>query len=100
MTSERQSSIDKAEFRATLGHFATGVIVVTAIHADRPTGFTCQSFFSLSLDPPLIALAPAKSSTSWPKVADAGAFCANVLGADQEPLARAFANSGSDKFAG
>ena len=93
-------SIDQGEFRATLGHFASGVVVVTGMHREGPAGFTCQSFFSLSLDPPLVALAPGKSSTSWPRVAEAGTFCANILGADQEPLARTFANTGADKFAG
>jgi flavin reductase (DIM6/NTAB) family NADH-FMN oxidoreductase RutF len=93
-------SVDQGEFRATLGHFASGVVVVTGMHRAGPVGFTCQSFFSLSLDPPLVALAPGKSSTSWPRVAEARSFCANVLGADQEPLARTFANTGTDKFAG
>jgi 3-hydroxy-9,10-secoandrosta-1,3,5(10)-triene-9,17-dione monooxygenase reductase component len=93
-------SIDQGEFRAVLGHFASGVVVVTGLHAGRPMGFTCQSFFSLSLDPPLIALAPGKSSTSWPGVAEADSFCANVLADDQEALARTFANSGGNKFAG
>jgi flavin reductase (DIM6/NTAB) family NADH-FMN oxidoreductase RutF len=92
--------MEPGEFRSTLGHFASGVVVVTAIHSGRPTGFTCQSFFSLSLDPPLVAVAPGKSSTSWPKVAEAGSFCINILATDQEPLARTFANSGADKFAG
>ena len=90
----------EGEFRAALGHFASGVVVVTGIHDGHPTGFTCQSFFSLSLDPPLVALAPGKASTSWPKVAEGGNFCANVLAADQESLARTFANSGGDKFSG
>jgi flavin reductase (DIM6/NTAB) family NADH-FMN oxidoreductase RutF len=95
-----EHAIDQAEFRAALGHFASGVVVVTAMHGHNPTGFTCQSFFSLSLDPPLVALAPGKTSTTWPRVAEAGSFCANVLAADQEALARAFANTGADKFAG
>jgi flavin reductase (DIM6/NTAB) family NADH-FMN oxidoreductase RutF len=94
------NSVDKGEFRTTLGHLASGVVVVTAVHDGRPAGFTCQSFFSLSLDPPLIALAPGKSSTSWPKVAEAGTFCANILSDGQEALARTFAHSGADKFAG
>ena len=93
-------SVDPGEFRATLGHFASGVVVVTGMHRKAPSGFTCQSFFSLSLDPPLVALAPGKSSTSWPRVAEADIFCANVLAADQEALARTFANTGADKFAG
>jgi flavin reductase (DIM6/NTAB) family NADH-FMN oxidoreductase RutF len=93
-------SIDQGEFRAVLGHFATGVALITGMHDGRPAGLTCQSFFSLSLDPPMVALAPGRKSTSWPRVASTGKFCANVLAADQEALARTFAESGADKFAG
>jgi flavin reductase (DIM6/NTAB) family NADH-FMN oxidoreductase RutF len=93
-------TVDEGEFRATLGHFASGVVVITALPDGRPAGFTCQSFFSLSLDPPLVAFAPGKSSTSWPKVAEARTVCANVLADDQEALAWTFARSGADKFAG
>lgn len=92
--------IDQGEFRAVVGHFASGVVLVTGIHDGRPTGFTCQSFFSLSLDPPLVAIAPGKSSTSWPRMASSGSLCINVLAADQEPLARTFSQSGADKFSG
>jgi len=91
---------EQARFREALGHFATGVTVVTAMEDVGPVGFTCQSFSSLSLDPPLVALAPAKSSTSWPRIAEAGAFCVNVLSGDQEALCRTFAVSGGDKFNG
>jgi flavin reductase (DIM6/NTAB) family NADH-FMN oxidoreductase RutF len=93
-------NFEQAEFRAVLGHFASGVVVLTAINKNKPVGLTCQSFFSLSLDPPLVAAGPGRSSTSWPKVAEAGAFCANILSAEQEALARTFATSGADKFAG
>ncbi len=94
------SSVDAALFRSTLGHFATGVTVVTALDGDRPVGFTCQAFASLSLDPPLVMLAPARASTSWPLVAGAGFYCVNVLARGQEALSRAFSESGGDKFAG
>lgn len=83
-----------------MGRFATGVTVVTALEEGSPVGFTCQSFVSLSLDPPLVALAPAKSSTSWPRIARAGSFCVNVLADDQAALCRTFAVSGADKFDG
>lgn len=83
-----------------MGHFASGVTIVTAMEDGAPVGFTCQAFTSLSLDPPLIAIAPAKSSTSWPRMVAAGAFCVNILGEDQEALCRNFAVSGADKFAG
>ena len=93
------TSVDESRFRDVLGHFATGVTVVTAVDTD-PVGFTCQAFAALSLDPPMVLLAPAKSSTSWPRIARAGAFCVNVLAGHQAALARTFSLSGTDKFAG
>lgn len=92
-------AFDSDRFREVLGHFATGVTVVTAMEEGQPVGFTCQSFTSLSLEPPLVALAPAKSSTSWPRIREAGVFCVNILADDQEDLCRTFAVSGGDKFA-
>jgi 3-hydroxy-9,10-secoandrosta-1,3,5(10)-triene-9,17-dione monooxygenase reductase component len=94
------AAIDEAEFRTVLGHFASGVVVVTGVGESGPAGFTCQSFFSLSLSPPLVAFAPNLASSSWPPIEAAGACTVNVLGEDQEALARAFARSGADKFAG
>src|SRR5580704_3380931 len=91
---------DEARFREVMGHFATGVTIVTAMEDVGPVGFTCQAFTSLSLDPPLVALAPGKSSTSWPRIAAAGSFCVNILADDQEALSRDFAVSGGDKFRG
>ena len=91
---------DAAQFRTVLGHFASGVVVVTGATPDGPSGFTCQSFFSVSLDPPLVAIAPGRTSTSWPRIAESGAFCANVLTEEQEALCRTFAVSGGDKFEG
>jgi len=92
--------VDPQVLRDVLGHFASGVTVVTARTAEGPAGFTCQSFSSLSLDPPYVMFAPAKTSTSWPRIQGTGRFCANILGEDQEPLSRGFAVSGGDKFAG
>lgn len=94
------SGFDRARFREVLGHFATGVTVVTASIEGRPVGFTCQSFCSLSLDPPLVLVAPAKTSTSWPDIQRSERFCVNVLADHQEALCRAFAVSGGDKFTG
>lgn len=95
-----QSSFDQARFKEVLGHFATGITIVTAMEDDGPVGFTCQAFSALSLDPPLVVLAPSKSSTSWPRIAAAGAFCVNILASSQEALCRSFAASGGDKFEG
>jgi flavin reductase (DIM6/NTAB) family NADH-FMN oxidoreductase RutF len=94
------SRVEEGHFRAVLGHFASGVVLITGMDGPRPAGFTCQSFFSLSLDPPLVAFAPGRQSTSWPRLAEASGLCVNVLASDQEDLARAFSRSGSDKFAG
>ncbi|MEU7185781.1 flavin reductase family protein [Streptomyces sp. NPDC045369] len=107
---DERAPLDPADFRAVLGHFASGVTVVTApaprpagpgdTTAHGPAGFACQSFASLSLDPPLVTFMVARTSTTWPRIARAGVFCVNILGADQEGLCRAFAVSGADKFAG
>jgi len=94
------SAVEPGQFRTVLGHFASGVTIVTGMHDDGPSGLTCQSFFSLSLDPPLVAFAPSKSSKSWPRASFTGNLCINVLGSDQEALAWTFADSGADKFSG
>lgn len=90
-----------SRFRTVLGHFPTGVVVVTALDAlCRPVGMSAGTFTSVSLDPPLVAFLAAVSSTSYPRIRASGSFCINVLSADQEPVCRSFAASGSDKFAG
>jgi len=86
--------------REVLGHFASGVTVVTADTTNGPLGFTCQSFSSLSLDPPLVVFAPSRTSRTWPQLREIGRFCVNVLAEDQTRLSQTFARSGSDKFAG
>ncbi|MFF4017812.1 flavin reductase family protein [Streptomyces sp. NPDC001843] len=100
---DERAPVDQAGFRRVLGSFATGVTVVTAPPADvdrSPAGFACQSFTSLSLDPPLVAFMVGRTSTTWPRIARAGAFCVNVLAAGQGDLCRGFAVRGADKFAG
>lgn len=86
--------------REVLGHFATGVVVVTAAGPGGPLGFTCQSFSSLSLDPPLVSLAPARTSSTWPRIRQVGTFCVNVLADDHEQHSVRFARSGVDRFSG
>lgn len=88
-------------FRQVLGTYPTGVCVITAIHPDdTPVGMAVGSFTSVSLDPPLVGFLPDHASTSWPKIRAAGRFCVNILSADQEPVCRAFAAKGPDKFVG
>lgn len=94
-----------AAYRHVLGHFCTGVTVITGVDgADgdggRPAGFACQAFAALSLTPPLVLFCPGKSSRTWPAIAGSGYFCVNVLAAGQQDIARRFGVSGADKFAG
>ncbi|MHB8438811.1 MAG: flavin reductase family protein [Acidimicrobiales bacterium] len=93
-------TLGTARLREVMGHFASGVTIVTAVDGAEPVGFTCQAFSSLSLDPPLVVLAPGKNSTTWPRIVAAGQFCVNILAEGQEALCRDFAVSGGDKFAG
>jgi flavin reductase (DIM6/NTAB) family NADH-FMN oxidoreductase RutF len=94
------SGIDPKRFRQVLGQFPTGVAVVTGLDPDgKPAGMAVGSFTSVSLDPPLVAFLPDKSSTSWPRIEGSGVFCVNILGAEQESVCRAFAVKGGEKFA-
>lgn len=94
------SGVEPQWFRRVLGQYPTGVCAVTADSpAAGPAGMVVGSFTSVSLDPPLIAFYPAKTSTSWPKIEAAGSFCVNILGADQEDVCRAFSSKAPDKFA-
>ncbi len=93
--------VDPALFRETLGHYPTGVAVVTAVtDGGAPAGMVVGTFSSVSLDPPLIAFFPATGSYSFERLRTASAFCVNVLASDQEALCRQLATAGADKFAG
>jgi 3-hydroxy-9,10-secoandrosta-1,3,5(10)-triene-9,17-dione monooxygenase reductase component len=92
--------IEPNGFRAALGHFCTGVTVVTAVDGAEPVGFACQSFAALSLDPPLVLFCPGRKSRTWPVIERHGHFCVNVLSHDQHEVSRVFGASGTDKFAG
>ena len=97
----RRPTFDDALIRKVMGHFCTGITVVTANHAgQRPIGFTCQSVVAVSLDPTYISFCPAKTSRSWALMRDPGAVCVNILAAKQRPICDVFARSGDDKFAG
>jgi 3-hydroxy-9,10-secoandrosta-1,3,5(10)-triene-9,17-dione monooxygenase reductase component len=93
-------SLASAEYRAVMGNFATGVTIVTALDGSTPIGFTCQTFTSLSIDPPLISFAVSRASSSRPLILDAGRFCINILAFDQRRLCTRFATRGVDRFEG
>lgn len=97
---EQPTAIDAALFRATLGHFASGVTIITGMSDGVPVGFTCQSFTSVSIDPPLISISVMTTSTTYPIIRATGSFAVNVLGRHQRELSGQFARSGTDKWAG
>jgi flavin reductase (DIM6/NTAB) family NADH-FMN oxidoreductase RutF/AcrR family transcriptional regulator len=94
------TGFDSRTFRHVLGHFATGVAVITGMGPSGPAAMVVSSFTSVSLEPPLVAFLPDKSSTSWPAIRSAGSFCVNILSAGQEQLCAQFARKGGDKFTG
>jgi 3-hydroxy-9,10-secoandrosta-1,3,5(10)-triene-9,17-dione monooxygenase reductase component len=93
------SSFDTAKYRQVLGHFPTGVTVITAATPAGPVGMAIGSFASLSLDPPQVLFCAGQHSSTWPKVREAGSFCINLLAEDQEDVCRVFASKADDKFA-
>ncbi|MBM9510066.1 flavin reductase family protein [Actinacidiphila acididurans] len=97
--SGRDAAVTGDDMRRVMGHFCSGLVVITALGPDGPLGFTCQSFASLSLDPPLVSFSPARTSTTWPRIRQAASLCVNVLAEDQESHGRGFGRSGADKFA-
>ncbi|TCP45365.1 3-hydroxy-9,10-secoandrosta-1,3,5(10)-triene-9,17-dione monooxygenase reductase component [Tamaricihabitans halophyticus] len=92
------TAVDTADFRAVLGHFCTGVTVVTG-HDEQPFGFACQAFAALSLAPPLVLCCPRRNSRSWQAIAETGRFGVNVLTEDQRSVSEAFGSPDGDRFA-
>ncbi len=94
-----EPAFDQARFRQVLGHFPTGVCVVAGVVDDQPVGLAIGSFFSISLEPPLVGFCVGHGSSTWPKLREVGRFCVNVLAGDQEQVSRTFASKDADKFA-
>ncbi|ACL39760.1 flavin reductase domain protein FMN-binding [Pseudarthrobacter chlorophenolicus A6] len=94
------SDLAPRRLRDIFGTFASGLTVITSSTPQGPAGFTCQSFASLSLEPALVTFNPARTSSTWPVLRDAGSFTVNILPAEHQHLAGQFARSGTDKFAG
>lgn len=87
-------------FRDVLGRYASGITVVTTMADGLPVGMTCQSFTSVSLDPPLVAFLPTRQSRAFAAIQRAGTFCVNFLSGDQSEVSNQFASRGDDKFVG
>lgn len=98
-TPEGVRVLDPDYFRFVLGHYPSGVVAITGRDATgAPVGMVATSFTSVSLDPPLVAFLPMRTSSTWAALSETGAFCVNVLSADQERVSRQLAVKGGDKF--
>ena len=95
------SAIDPFQFRQLLGHFATGVTVLTLTTPEgQPLGMTANSVSSVSLSPPLISVCVDREAEMHPVILQASEFVVNVLASDQEALARRFSDKHEDRFDG
>ena len=90
--------VDPASYRDVLGHYPTGVTVVTAFDGDEPIGMVVGTFTSVSLDPPLVAFMPTRGSGTYARLANAGSYCINVLAHDQLEVCRTMAVPRDGKF--
>lgn len=90
--------IDPRNFRDALGHYPSGITIITGIVDSAPVGFTCQSFYSVSIDPPLISFSVMKTSSSWPKIRPVGKCAINILSCDQVELSNTFGGPSKDRW--
>jgi len=96
-----KSQFDGKEYRTVLGHFPTGVVIISGLDRDgNPLGLTIGSFSSISLEPPLVGFFPGLNSKTWPAIAESGAFCVNVLSVAQAELCWRFAKEAEGRFEG
>lgn len=93
-------AIDPLSFREALGHYASGITVITSCIDGEPIGFTCQSFYSVSMNPPLVSFSVMARSASYPRIRQAGRFAVNILSAEQVSISNQFALRGTDKWHG
>jgi len=94
------TAIEPLRFREALGHYASGITVITSHVDGEPIGFTCQSFYSVSMSPPLVSFSVMASSASYPKIRQAGRFAVNILSGEQVAISNQFARRGTDKWHG
>jgi flavin reductase (DIM6/NTAB) family NADH-FMN oxidoreductase RutF len=93
-------TVDDAQFKLALSHFASGITVVTTEWEGKPYGMTVASFASLSLHPPLVIICIEKSVKSHDAIAASRKFGVNILAAQQADVANRFASRIDDKFTG
>jgi len=94
-------AVEAETFRASVGRYASGITVITALdEGGEPVGFTCQSFTSVSLSPPLVSFGVMKTSSSYPRIRAVKRCAVNILSHSQRRISEQFARSGGDKWTG
>lgn len=93
-------AVDPLQFRHVMGHFPTGVTVITTTHDDELHGMTANAVTSVSLDPVLILVCLGREARTALAIQKAGRFAVNILREDQEHMSRRFAAPGQDHFDG
>ena len=93
-------TVDPAAFRHVVGHFASGVTVITTVVDGELFGTTASAVSSLSMEPPMMLACLNRSSSTHDAVLKAGVFGINILAEDQSDLAMKFGRKGGDKFDG
>ncbi|GAB3548740.1 flavin reductase family protein [Arthrobacter tumbae] len=99
-TADITDSFDQLRFRDAVGHYASGITIITGQDGEGPLGFTCQSFYSVSVYPPLVSFSVMRTSATYPRIRDTGTFAVNILAAGQETVSSQFARRGTDRWAG
>lgn len=94
------TAIEPLSFREALGHYASGITVITSRIDGEPIGFTCQSFYSVSMSPPLVSFSVMSNSGSYPGIRQAGRFAVNILSGEQVAISNQFARRGTEKWQG
>jgi flavin reductase (DIM6/NTAB) family NADH-FMN oxidoreductase RutF len=94
------SRTDPDRLRRVFGAFPSGVTAVAALIDGQPVGLAASSFTSVSMDPPLVSVCVAHSSTTWPVLGRAPRLGVSVLSAAQGAACRQLATRGVDRFAG
>ncbi|WP_445397724.1 flavin reductase family protein [Streptomyces sp. LE64] len=94
------AELDAAMLRRAFGAYPTGVVAVGALRGTEPVGFAASSFVSISLEPPMVAVSVARTSATWPRLAEASVLGLSVLSHGQGTLCRRLASRDGDRFEG
>src|SRR6478609_3337841 len=100
MATSTIGTVDAADFRHVIGHFTSGVAVITTHHDGHAHGMTASAVCSLSLEPPMLLVCASLRAPTQAAILAAGAFAVNILGEGQDRIATRFAGPHPDKFEG